>query len=142
MLYIRCQVGPTRQLTLPGQAGNSVGDVERKFMSVNSPPIVCTLSDAQKREREATLLARFKAGVIAAEELDDGYSFRIPGGKDWFALAVDLITAEHECCPFLTFQLTAESQMGALTIRITGPEGAKEFLKSVFVDQVPSAAEQ
>jgi hypothetical protein len=93
---------------------------------------MCALSDAEKREREATLLARFKSGVIAAEELDDGYSFRVPGDKDWLALVADLITAERECCPFLTFQLTAEPQMGALTIRITGPDGAKEFVKSAF----------
>ena len=47
-------------------------------------------------------------------------------------LVADLIIAERECCPFLTFQLTAESQMGALTLRVTGPDGTKEFLKSIF----------
>jgi hypothetical protein len=93
---------------------------------------MCVLSDAEKREREATLLAQFKSGVIATAELDDGYSFRVPGEKDWLALVADLMMAERECCPFLTFQLTAEPQMGALTIRITGPEGTKEFVKSVF----------
>lgn len=92
---------------------------------------MCVLSEAEKREREATLLARFRSGVIAAEELDDGYSFRLPGEKDWLALVADLMVAERECCPFLTFQLTAEPQMGGLTLRITGPEGTKEFLKSV-----------
>jgi hypothetical protein len=96
-------------------------------------PIMCSLSDAEKREREATLLARFKSGVTATEELHDGYCFRIPGDKEWLALAAELMMAERECCPFLTFQLTAEPQMGALTIRITGPDGTKEFLRSAFV---------
>jgi len=45
----------------------------------------------------------------------------------------DLIMAEHECCPFLTFQLTAEPKMGALTIRMTGPDGTKPFLKSILM---------
>jgi hypothetical protein len=45
----------------------------------------------------------------------------------------DLIIAERECCPFLTFQLTAEPKMGALTLRITGPEGTKESLKSILL---------
>ncbi|HXZ31756.1 MAG TPA: hypothetical protein VEH30_05705 [Terriglobales bacterium] len=40
--------------------------------------------------------------------------------------------AERDCCPFLTLQLTAEPQMGAITVRITGPNGTKEFLKSTF----------
>jgi hypothetical protein len=96
-------------------------------------PVACCLSDAELRKREATLLAQFKSALTATEELPDGYAFRIPGEKTWLALATDLIAAERECCPFLTFQLTAEPNMGALTIRITGPEGTKEFLKSILV---------
>jgi hypothetical protein len=96
-------------------------------------PVICTLSDAERREREAALLAQFTSAVIATEELHDGYAFRVPGDKNWLALATDLIAAERQCCPFLTFQLTAEPNMGALTIRITGPEGTKEFLKSILV---------
>jgi hypothetical protein len=94
---------------------------------------MCRLTDAEKREREATLLARFKSAAIVTEELDDGYSFRLPGEKDWLSLVADLMIAERECCPFLQFQLTAEPQVGLLTVRITGPDGTKEFLKSVLV---------
>jgi len=94
-------------------------------------PVMCTLSDAQKREREATLLTGFKSVVIATEEIDSGYAFRIPG--EHLALVANLMIAERECCPFLTFQLFAEPQMGAITLRITGPEGTKEFLKSAFI---------
>ena len=36
-------------------------------------------------------------------------------------------------CPFLRFQLTAEPNLGPLTIRITGPEGTKELLKSILL---------
>jgi hypothetical protein len=45
----------------------------------------------------------------------------------------DLIMAERECCPFLTFQLTAEPKMGALTLRITGSDGTKDFLNSILM---------
>ena len=96
-------------------------------------PVACCLSDAEFRKREATLLAQFKSALTATEELPDGYSFRIPGERRWLALVADLIMAERECCPFLTFQLTAEPKMGALTIRITGPDGTKPFLKSILV---------
>jgi len=99
----------------------------------SGPPVICTLSDSQRREREATLLARFKAGVIGTEQLANGYLFRLPGEGEWLALLAELIAAERECCPFLAFQLTAEPQMGALTLRITGPEDTKQFLDSVFV---------
>lgn len=101
-------------------------------MSINLP-VICSLSDAEKREREATLLARFRSGVIAVEELGDGYSFRVPGSSEWLVLVAELMIAERECCPFLTFQLIAEPQMGAVNLRITGPEGTKEFLRAAFV---------
>jgi len=62
---------------------NEPGDVEEpggQPLSANLP-VMCSLSDAEKREREATLIARFRSGVLAAEELDDGYSFRLPGER-------------------------------------------------------------
>jgi len=104
---------------------------------VPDDPVACCLSDAELRKREAMLLAQFKSALIATEELPDGYAFRIPGEKKWLALVADLIIAERECCPFLAFQLTAEPKMGALTLRITGPEGTKEFLKSILAMPEP-----
>jgi hypothetical protein len=96
-------------------------------------PVACCLPDAELRKREGTLLAQFKSALTTTEELPDGYAFRVPGEKRWLALVADLIMAERECCPFLTFQLTAEPKMGALTVRMTGPDGTKEFLKSILM---------
>jgi hypothetical protein len=95
--------------------------------------VACSLSNAELRQREATLLNDFKSAVISREELPDGYAFQIPGEKKWLALVAEMMMAERECCPFLTFQLLAEPNLGALTIRITGPAGTKEFLKSILV---------
>jgi hypothetical protein len=95
-------------------------------------PIACSLSDVEFRRREATLLAQFKSAVIATEELPDGYAFRIPGDQKWIAVAADLIVAERECCPFLTFELVAEPNRGPVIVRVTGPAGTKEFLKTML----------
>ena len=95
-------------------------------------PIACTLSNADFRKREATVLAEFKSALIATEELADGYGFRIPGDRKWLAVVTELISAERECCPFLKFELIADSNMGPLMLRITGPAGTKEFLKSIL----------
>jgi|HubBroStandDraft_2_1064218.scaffolds.fasta_scaffold124176_1 hypothetical protein len=94
--------------------------------------VACRLTDAEFRKRKATLLAAFKAGVEVVEELDHGYAFRVPGDKHWLALAADLMAAERECCRFLTFNMTAEANLGAVTVRITGPEGTKEFLREML----------
>ena len=41
--------------------------------------IACCLTGAELRERDVTLLAQFRSDVIEAEELWDGYAFRLPG---------------------------------------------------------------
>ena len=94
-------------------------------------PVACCLSDAEQRNREATLLAQFRSALINTEEIEDGYAFRVPGDRRWLAVAADLILAERECCPFLTFQLIAEPKMGPVTLRVTGP-GTKEFLRTIL----------
>jgi hypothetical protein len=96
-------------------------------------PVACRLSTAELRARAATLLGQFKSAVIATQELADGYAFRIPGDKKWIALVAELMAAERECCPFLTFELTAQPNMGPVTVRVTGPAGAKDLLKTIFM---------
>jgi len=95
-------------------------------------PIVCCLTTAELREREATLLAHFRSAVIGTEELRDGYAFRVPGDGKWIGLIAELIVAERGCCPFLTFEFFAEPSMGPVIVRVTGPAGTKDFLKTVF----------
>ena len=94
--------------------------------------VACCLSDAELRKRVATLLARFESAVIATEELPDGYVFRVLGDKKWMGVVWEAIVAERECCPFLTFELTAQSNMGPVSVRVTGPAGTKEILKTIF----------
>lgn len=95
-------------------------------------PIACRLSDPEFRKRERTFLSQFKSAVLSTEELPDGYAFRILADKKGMVLVCDLILAERECCPFLTFELTAQSNMGPVVLRVTGPNGTKDFLKTVL----------
>jgi hypothetical protein len=45
-----------------------------------------------------------------------------------------MIAAERECCPFLTFELVAQPNMGSVIVRVTGPAGAKDFLRTVLCE--------
>jgi hypothetical protein len=94
--------------------------------------VACCLPDVESRKRVATLLARFESAVIATEELPDGYVFRVPGNKKWMGVVWEAIVAERECCPFLTFELTAQPNMGPVSVRVTGPAGTKDILKTIF----------
>ena len=97
-------------------------------------PIACCLTRAELRERETTLLAQFRSAVIGTEELPDGYAFRVPGGSKWIAVTAKMIVAERECCPFLTFELIAQPNMGPVIVRVTGPAGTKDFLETVLCE--------
>lgn len=97
-------------------------------------PAACCLSDAELRERKATLVAQFRSAVTAAEELPNGFVFRVPRHKKWIAVAGELILAECECCPFPTFELAAGPNLGPVIVRVTGPAGTKDFLRTLFCD--------
>lgn len=100
--------------------------------SVEKNPIACSLTITEMRDREAVLLAQFRAAVIETKELEAGYAFRLPGDGRWIEFIAELILAERECCPFLTFSLTALPNKGPVTVRVTGPVGAKEFVRTIL----------
>ena len=90
-------------------------------------PVACSLSASELRKRTETLLAQFRSALFATEELPNGYVFHIPGDKKSMALVWELIVAERECCPFMTFELTVQPNMGSIGVRVTGPAGTKVF---------------
>ncbi len=96
----------------------------------DNTPIACSLTTVELRDREATLLAQFRSAVIETEELQEGYAFRLPGDGEWIGLIAELIVAERECCPFLAFEMAALPNMGPVIVRVIGPAGTKEFLRS------------
>ena len=100
--------------------------------SLDNTPIGCSLATAEFQDREAKLLVQFRSAVVDAEELQEGYSFRLPSNGKWITLVAELIVAERECCPFLTFELAALPNKGPLIVRVIGPPGAKDFVKTVL----------
>jgi hypothetical protein len=52
-------------------------------------PLVCSLTDAEFRKREATLLAEFKSMIIATTELPEGYAFHIPADRQALGVVVE-----------------------------------------------------
>lgn len=101
--------------------------------------VVCRLTTAELRERKATLIREFRAAVIGIEELPDGYAFGLSADEKWIRIVAELIAAERECCPFLTFNLTAHANFGPLILAITGPGDAKDFLRISFeTESIPS----
>ncbi len=96
-------------------------------------PIACNLTDPEFQRRRADLLKTFQGSLLQKKELADGYAYRFPVDGSWIIELARLITFERECCPFLKFNLRIEPANGPVWLELTGPEGTKDFLLSLFV---------
>lgn len=101
--------------------------------------VACSLTTVELRVHEATLLAQLRSAVIETEELQEGYAFHLNGDGEWIGLIVELMVAERECCPFLAFELIALPNKGPVIVRVTGPAGTKEFLRTLLCKPEESA---
>lgn len=96
-------------------------------------PIVCTLNDAEFRERERLVLEKLKSKVVKVTATADGFAFRFLSDGDLISELAEFIILERRCCPFLDFNLKVECGAGSVTLELSGAEGAKEFIATTFV---------
>jgi hypothetical protein len=96
----------------------------------NALPLACTLSEPDLAKRRRELAENVSGGVLKVEELEDGYAFLFPGNAEWTARLVELINAERACCTFFTFELVFEPDLGPVLLKVSGPEGVKEFIET------------
>lgn len=100
--------------------------------NLDDMPVACSLTVAELRDRNAMILSQFRSTVVETEELQDGYAFRLPSQSESIRLAANLIAAERECCSFLTFSLVAHHNKGQVIVRVTGPSGTKQILRTLL----------
>jgi hypothetical protein len=103
------------------------GQTKRTAMETATKPITCKLTTSELQKRKATVIAELKALVLERTELNNGFSYKFEGKDEVLDKLNDFIKTERMCCDFFTFQVTVEEQTALLSI--TGPNGAKEFLK-------------
>ena len=91
-------------------------------------PIACSLSDPERRERGATVLASFRAHVRRIEPRPEGYVVELEPTDEAIAAATAMIVAERACCPFLRFDLAVDAPAKSVRLVLSGPPGTREFL--------------
>lgn len=96
-------------------------------------PIACRLTEEEQQKRREELSRELFSGRSSTEEFEDGYECAFPGGADWAEKLVSFVVYERECCPFFTFEMIFEPGGGQISLRVRGPEGAKEFVREEFV---------
>lgn len=94
----------------------------------------CTLSPSERSERLDEATHKVFQGVEEVRELPEGYAFRFPFEESRVQRLTEFIVKERLCCDFFTFELVFEPSGGPVWLRLHGPGGTKEMIKS-FVQQ-------
>src|ERR1700730_10523523 len=95
-------------------------------------PIMCTLSPDGLKTRKAGLLdgvARLSRQTV---KIAAGYRFEFTPTAETLHLIADMIDAERQCCRFLRFALSVESDSGPIPLNVAGPEGAQAFVEALL----------
>jgi hypothetical protein len=92
--------------------------------------LACTLTTAEMRQRKSTVIANLQKEMIEKKELKDGYSFRFKGTDEMVDELSSFIKTERECCSFFTFTLSVAGDKSSACLELTGPKGAKDFIKN------------
>ena len=82
---------------------------------------------ADERPSHHELTRRLMA-IATTRETTDGFSFEFPAAE--YAAVVRFVALERLCCPFLGFTVDVPADQGPLRLRLTGPVGAKAFIRA------------
>jgi hypothetical protein len=86
----------------------------------------------EKRARYGELVEALLQAIDERRELPDGYSFRVDNGRMTTDQLVEWVNLEKQCCPFFGFQILWEPENGPVWLRLTGPQGVKDFILAEF----------
>jgi hypothetical protein len=119
--------GKSQMSETGGAAGPGVPQRKQEAFFCN----LKALSTAERAEHQA-ITARLAESVLNTRELADGYAFELDGSR----LSIKELAAwsdfERRCCPFFDFTLEWRRENEPVTLRLTGRDGVKEFIRAEF----------
>lgn len=94
-------------------------------------PIACDMSVLSPNERQTHLATSHElfSNLQAIKELPDGYEFQVGNDPHAITKLAEFVRLEKLCCPFLNFAIGVEAEGGPTTLRLTGREGVKAFVR-------------
>lgn len=95
-------------------------------------PVACTLTDAELRERRATILGSVRRAVLDISPLPSGYAYRFEATSENLSQLARLVDLERQCCAFLTFRIIVETGRQPICLKITGPPESKPVIADFF----------
>ena len=87
---------------------------------------------SEKRAHYRQLVEALLQAITERRELSDGYSFRVDNEHLTTDQLVEWVNLERQCCPFFGFEILWEPENGPVWLRLTGPQGVKDFILDEF----------
>lgn len=98
-------------------------------MAPEKPKLCCLLTTPELQRRKATVLKALQQKIVESEEHTDGFAFRFHTTDELMDELAEFIKTERACCPFFVFRLRVDADGGDTWLELSGPEGAKEFIR-------------
>lgn len=95
-------------------------------------PIACTLPNMELAQRKEEIADNIWAGVTGRTEMQNGYEFTFPGTDEWAERLLHFVKSERQCCRFFLFEIAFAPDEGPITLRLSGADGTKQFIESMF----------
>lgn len=94
-------------------------------------PIACDMSvlSPDQRLKHLETSRELFSKVQEIKEVADGYEFRIGDDANVIVTVAEFVALEKLCCPFVNFAINVEAEVGPVTLRLTGREGVKDFVR-------------
>jgi arsenate reductase len=96
------------------------------------PPVACTLSADDLRQRREELLPGLAQLAIGLEKVNQGVKLRFAPAPDIVSAIARVVDVERRCCAFLRFEILVDAA--------GGPPEAQPLLAELTAGGVPSAA--
>lgn len=86
----------------------------------------------EERARHEALTKKLLAKRQETIETDKGYELQYNSTEVSVGEVAEWVVAESKCCPFFDFHIDLEMEGKQVCLRLTGPEGVKQFIRSEF----------
>jgi hypothetical protein len=90
--------------------------------------VSCKLTSPELRKRKEEVIAVLKTKVLDKQELAEGYKYKFEATDNMLDQLTSFLKSERACCDFFDFNLALSDKI--VWLSITGPDGAKEFIKT------------
>jgi hypothetical protein len=88
-----------------------------------------TAIPAEKRQKHLSASRELFSQVENVRELANGYEFSLADAPELLPKLAEFVSLEKLCCPFLSFTIEIAADAGPVSLRLTGRDGVKAFIR-------------